>query len=115
MYTREQLIEICEKAIVPFEKWNDRDTSSAQLGVGQCLSLLKSGCKFEIQTKENTTASACITDDETIWIQFYVRNFIWFEYHYDDEDRQEGIIDNDCHFYLPTPQRLEMSQGNDWY
>lgn len=33
-YTREELISICERAIVPQSKWWDRDSEQAQAGVG---------------------------------------------------------------------------------
>lgn len=110
-YTREQLIQICEMAIVPQDKWNNRDTASAQLGVGKCLVLLKSGCYFEIQRGEG----ACSTDEETIWIQFWVKDFGFFEGNNDDTKGNKGNWDQVYHYYLPTLKRLNDRIGRDWY
>lgn len=51
--TREDLIAICERAIVPQDHWRNRDSASAQLGVGAALVLLKAGCKFVVLTADN--------------------------------------------------------------
>lgn len=113
-YTREELIAICERAIVPQDKWNDRDSCSAQIGVGTALVLLKSGCKFRVMTRatEGDAKHALVTDEETIWLEFWVHNFKWFEY--GDEDQPDGFLHED-HIYLPTPKRLDKAAGNDWY
>lgn len=102
-YTREQLINICEKSFVPQTKWRNRDTADSILGVGKCLALLKAGCHFEI--KEETTES-------TIWIQFFVRDFGWFE---GSQDCKDGNQSHDYYFYLPTAKTLEEVNGGDWY
>ena len=108
-YTRKELINICENAIVPQSKWKNRDTASAMLGVGKCLILLKSGCDFEV----DYTDKYCRTDDMTIWIQFYVHDFVWFEYDFEKETK--GSKSSDYHFYLPTLKRLKEVNGEDWY
>lgn len=119
-YTREKLIEICESAIVPQSQWDDRDSASAQEGVGKVLVFLRAGCDFEVKTKENTKGD-CITNENTIWIQFWVKDFRWFEWGNEDgwdRPRKDGKIGNDnhdYHFYLPTEKRLESADGGDWY
>lgn len=112
-YTRTKLINICEKAIVDEVKWTNRDSAKSQIGIGTALVLLKANCEFEIKTKDNTKdGSGCITNDETIWIQFYVKDFAYFEWL---EDRERGNADLDYHFYLPTMKRLRKAKGGDWY
>lgn len=115
-YTRKELIEICESAIVSQNKWNDRDSASSQIDIGKCWALLKAGCKFEISTKDNEKISQCITDDKTIWIQFWVKDFCWFDtLDADSSELPDGIKNSDYFFYLPTKKRLEESKGKDWY
>ena len=116
-YERQELIEICEAAFVPQSKWSDRDSASSQIKLGTAYALLKAGCKYEIQTKENSDeGSSCITDDNTIWIQFWVKDFQWFDWlDADEEEYPDGREDHDYHFYLPTKKRLSESQGEDWY
>ena len=115
-YTRKELIDICEKAIVSQKKWSDRDSASSQIDIGKVWALLKSGCKFEISTEENEKISGLVTDDKTIWIQFWVKNFAWFDHlDADEEEFPNGIQNSDYFFYLPTKKRLEESKGKDWY
>lgn len=109
-YTREDLIGICERAIVPQEKWSDRDSHHAHEGIGESWALLKAGCKFKVCTKENQPkGDSCVTDEETIWLEIYVRDFNYFESEH--EDRKENM---NTHF-LPTPERLAKANGEDWY
>jgi hypothetical protein len=118
--TREQLIAICERAIVPQEKWNDRDSESAQKNVGRVWQLLKCGCEFLILTKDNCTAYQP-SDDETWQIHFWVHNFMWFENGgIDDADNpKKGYLSDSngqpLFFYLPTEETLKRANGNDWY
>ncbi len=112
-YSREELLEICEKAFVPQEEWHDRDSAEAQLGVGKCLALLKAGCDFDIEYTED--GKGCSTNDKTIWLQFYVHDFTWFEYGSEHFDDKRGNSDFDYHFFLPTQQRLDDRKGKDWY
>ncbi len=115
-YTRKELIEICEKSIVNQSKWNNRDSASSQIGIGKCWILLKSGCKFEISTKENTHIGECITDNDTIWIQFWVKDFQWNDtLDGDEEEYPDGIASSEYFFYLPTTKRLKEKENKDWY
>ncbi len=100
-YTRKELIEICEKASVVQSKWTDRDSAKTQIEVGTCLTLLKSGCKFEIKTKENANDhSGLITDNETIWIQFWVKDFKWFDWMDADEEEYPDGLNHSDYFFL---------------
>lgn len=116
-YTREKLIEICDMAIVNKLKWSNRDTAQNMIDVGTCYALLKAGCKFEIKTRENSDKyTSCITDSKTIWIQFWVKDFRWFDWlDADDKEYSDGRCHSDYFFYLPTKKRLESAKGEDWY
>lgn len=103
-YTRENLIGICEKAIVQESKWGDRDSHHSHIGVGTVWALLKAGCAFEI--KDNPEGICC-TDDKTIWIEIFARDFSAFE---NGEERGCGE-----QYYLPTEARLKEAEGGDWY
>jgi hypothetical protein len=96
-YTREQLIEICEKAIVPVKQWNNRDSADAQRQIGQCLALLKAGCEIIDQINNN---------HETITVFISYPGFSKMD-HNGPEDEES--------FYLPTPERLVKRKGGDWY
>lgn len=112
-YTREELIAICEKAIVPQSEWSDRDSFDSIKGVGIAYALLKAGCKFQVLYEE-----PLITDESTIWIKFWVKNFSWFEMA-NEEDCPDGYCSDsdgsELTIYLPTEKRLEQTKGKDWY
>ena len=111
-YTRERLIKICEKAFVLQKNWSDRDSADAQRQLGSCYALLKAGCKFEILY---TKGGVCSTDENTIWIQFWVHDFQWFELGEESFEDKRGNKNMDYHFYLPTSSRLRRHSGRDWY
>ena len=100
-YSREDLIDICERAIVPHENWRNRDTPSAQEGIGKAWAFLKAGCVFRVLT-EGSLAS----DDRTIWIEID---------HDDFGTRDWGGPGETEMFYLPTDARLAAVNGKDWY
>lgn len=106
---REHLMDLCLRAVVPQEHWSDRDTSGAQLGVGQAYMLLAAGCDFEICTAAN--AQYTITDDNTIWVKFTYKGFNYFE---GGLDPDEDLWSEDT-FYIPTDERLKAASGKDWY
>ena len=117
-YTREMLIDICEKAIVNTYQWGNRDTAQAQIGVGTAWVLLKAGCKFEVTYKpEGGSSNSCVTDQNTIWIQFFVTDFYWFDGMGREEHQKypDGRPEHDYHFFLPTQKRLDENSGGDWY
>lgn len=103
-YTREQLIALCERAIVPHNKWGNRDSAAAQRGVGKLWALLKCGCAFEIMRRKKF-GDICITDDRTIYVTVTLKGFGTFE---------GGPKETEI-FYLPTEKRLQEYSGDDWY
>lgn len=108
-YTREELIKICEQAFVPQNKWHNRDSSSAQIHLGECYALLKAGCHFEMNQDGPKP------DDQTIWIQFFVKDFLWFEGSQETEFGNKSNSQEDYLYYLPTQKRLDKANGQDWY
>ena len=110
-YTRVELIDLCQQATVPQEVWQDRDSAAAQRQVGECLMLLKAGCRFEVLTAQNAKPSArasdLITDHRTIWVEVHFDGF-------QSKENGEHEWDHDT-FYLPTLGRLKMAGGSDWY
>lgn len=105
-YTREELIEICEKAIVHESEWANRDSASSVIAVGKCWALLKAGCKFVINDTNEPHTS---TSDHTIWLRVYFDGFAVFEGTLPDGQKCEEL------FYLPAPGRLQGLDGKDWY
>ena len=116
-YTREELISLCELAIVPETKWDDRDCSSAHITIGTAWALLKAGCPFEVKTKNNAVSNDCITDDETIWIEIQHADFGTFESLEwpEDDDGKPGKRYGLHSTYIPTWKRLAEAKGGDWY
>lgn len=104
-YTRDELIAICEQAVVPVDRWRNRDSASAQEGVGHAWALLKAGAEFQVITAGNLA-----TTDRTIWIEVDWPGFMAFEYGTSDRSNWD-----DATFYLPTPKRLAEADGKDWY
>ena len=58
--TREDLISICERSVVSYGNWSNRDSYSAQVNVTDIYKLLKGGCDFKYN----------IENDRTIWVSF---------------------------------------------
>lgn len=100
-YTRESLIDICERAIVAEKDWLNRDSSSATRQLGELWALLKSDCKFKV-----VTSGSWKTDDDTIVVEVQFSGFMSFEI-------GEGYETET--FYLPTEKRLKEANGKDWY
>ena len=105
-YTRADLIEICERAIVPHDKWTDRDTPRSQTRVGEAWALLKAGCDFDVTYKPRYERDGCVTDDQTIWLEITHDDFGTFDWGGPQEVET---------FYLPTPKRIDAHEGRDWY
>jgi hypothetical protein len=108
-YTREKLIEICEKAFVPVACWRNRDTPSAQEKLGLCWILLKDGCDFRVILVSSDPKDNCVTNDETIWLYITWPSFDDFEW------GEKSHCSNEELFYLPTESRLEKKINLDWY
>lgn len=98
---RDELIKICEDAIVPVSRWRNRDSPAAQEQVGKCWALLKADCKFVI-----LKSGDLVTDDFTIWIEIESPNFNSFE---------NGAGPETQSFYLPTRCVLDERVDLDWY
>jgi hypothetical protein len=103
-YTREDLIAICEKAIVPVSKWSNRDTPQSQEGIGKVWVLLKTGCPFTVIYEEDSPG--VITNERTIWLRITSPVFSTFD---------SGRPEYEELFYLPTLTRIEACSGEDWY
>lgn len=100
-YTRKELIEICELAIVQESGWCNRDSCSAHQNVGQAWAFLKAGVPYKILRTGNLQ-----TNDYTIWLEFKPKDFGSFEN--GKRLRKETV-------YLPTKQRIASANGGDWY
>jgi len=98
--TREDLLEICERALVtPESAWSDRDSSSATRQLGEAYALLKAGCTFYVEKESKHNAW---------WVHIEFRGFNYFE---GDSDGM-GPLDDD-RFYIPLAERVV--EGKDWY
>ena len=104
--TREELIKLCRQGVVPHEKWWDRDSASAQRQLGECRQLLECGCDFRVLVGDSTSDRACISDEDTWWVDIEYRGFMNFEV--------GGSLEVDT-FYVPTKERLDLANGRDWY
>ncbi len=102
--TTEHLTELIERAVlVPEENWSDRDTPDAVAKLGKAWAYLKSGCSWHLAGDPESTKN-------TWWIEIKHYTFNSFEYGRDDPD----YIDEEL-FYIPTQERLDASNGKDWY
>jgi len=127
IYTREKLIELCERAVVHHSKWENRDSYSAQVLISSIYEGLTAGLEFEINNQ---------TDDYTIWIDFInvekdmLKNSRclsicgreeYFENCDPDYETEMFIgygIDFNSNYtggYMPTEKRLNNAEGDDWY
>ncbi len=129
--TREELINICEDAIVPVKKWHDRDSNLSQIQLQDIYRGLKANIPFTTKI-----------ENDTIWVhfdkptdeqlssmnQFYLNigsrdeYYNWYLNEYQDDDYPEmfdgyGIEWNSGYRggYLPTRKRLNETKGGDWY
>ena len=103
-YTREELIAICEQAVVPEEKWRNRDSPSAQRQIGEAWGRLKAGCSFYVHVEEDTNSWRM---GRVIRLSITSLSFDHFECGSDAKDSES--------YYLPSPLRLKESEGKDWY
>ena len=121
-YTREELIQLCLDSYVPFNRWNDRDSYSAQRGIQFIYEGLTGGVPY-IYTIEY---------GRTIWIDFEKptdeqRNNMGYMNidsleDYRSENPDSEMFDSGKYWrddylggYMPTRQRLDEKDGDDWY
>lgn len=109
-YTREKLIEICERAIVNIDAWNSEDSFVSQTQLGACWALLKSGCEFKVKDTPAWKGDFCVTNAKIIWLSFYVKDSEWFEICGENDPLNESDI-----YFLPTEQQLNRFRNEDWY
>ena len=103
--TRDDLVSICEDAIVPMNEWTNRDSAMAHEQLGRAWALLRAGCPFTVRTEPRHERDSCVTNDETIWVAVEWEGFSFYE---------GGRLHRET-FYLPTRQRLAERSGRDWY
>lgn len=101
--SRDALIALCRRGVVPVDQWRDRDSAGAQKQLGEALALLEAGCDFRQASHAEPTTS-------TIWIMITYPGFNAFEYGRDDIANHDDDL-----FYIPTLDRLERAAGGDWY
>jgi len=124
--SREDLIEICEDAVVSCSEWHDRDSYGAQYQLNEIHGLLKFGAKYTYSTQ-----------DDTIWVTFKNLNNVNpldIPMYLDIDDRDDffntednadhemldasgawHIDENSAYGFLPTKERLLEVDGSDWY
>jgi hypothetical protein len=117
--TREELIQICEKAIVPQKLWSHRGSELAQKEIGRCWQLLKCGCEFEI--RPTNKPDRLIWEKNFIELQFWAHNEEWFDHGDNPHSKSEHsgfILDSEAKlllFLIPTTEFLDKAKGADWY
>jgi len=130
-YTREELIQICEDSVVSCEKWQDRDSASAQKNIQSLYAGLTGGVPysyniendsiyivFEKPTKEQIENMQyfCV-DSWDDWREWYIKE------NGEEESLPEMFEGNGIDWYsngylggyLPTEERLDKTKGEDWY
>lgn len=133
---REELIKICEDAVVHHTKWNNRDSYLAQREIQSIHKGLTAGLEFKIVTKEDSPDYH--SDEHTLIIKFLkpidldkVNDVIELkissreDFFKDcDPDYESEMFDGDgidfdsdyTQGYMPTRKRLDgVGVGNDWY
>lgn len=122
---RKDLIAICEKAVVHFDKWHDRDSNAAQINLNSIYQGLKAGVNYTIRIETST-----------IWVDFKqptAKQLVRLnsfslpistledyraKYGYENEMFESDPIDFENDYrtgYLPTQERLNSVKGGDWY
>ena len=128
--TREDLIKLCEDAVVPCSKWDNRDSYSAQVNIQDAYKGLTGGVPykytiedygiisiaFEQPTKEQRKAFKHLEIDS---LEDYID---WHEEQYGKDSRYEMFDSHPVNWkenylsaYIPTRERLIEANGNDWY
>lgn len=127
-YSREELIELCKESIVPCSKWNDRDSYSAQQKVQLIFEGLTGGVEYTYNIEGKTIwidfePATTVQKDNMSYIEIDSRdNYCeWYLSEYVEEFSgkmfEGGWVDwnKNNHGYLPTKEKLEEVDGEDWY
>jgi hypothetical protein len=135
-FSREELISICQGAVVHHTKWQNRDSYSAQKGIQSIYKGLTAGLKFRVVTKK--IHPDYHSSEWTLIIEFLQPiDFDKLEtgLHLDISSREDYFKDccpdYECEMfdgdgidfqstftqtYMPSRQKLEsVGTGNDWY
>ena len=95
--TREELIKLCKRGVVPVDLWSNRDSSAAQRQLGEACALLAAGCEFHVEPEPK---------HDSWWVTVIFPGFGYFDY---------GGSEDDERYYIPTRERLTKRKGKDWY
>ena len=137
-YTRDELIKICEDAVVHHTKWYDRDSYLAQQSICSIYEGLTAGLEFKVVTKKDDPDYH--SDNNILIIEFIQPINLDKIYKYGKELNISDIDDYwiDCdpkhesemfsndgegidwksdytQSYMPTRKRLNKVDGEDWY
>jgi len=126
-FTKNDLISLCERAVVPCEDWRDRDSASAQNGLYEIYIRLNADIPYTYR----------VENEETIWISFekptdeQLENISKYNLCVDTVDDYRERVSNDPDYemfypgfydiedafstYMPTEKRLLSVDGEDWY
>ena len=104
---RKKLINILDKAVVPYENWMNRDTPSAQEWCAKMRMYLLAWCDFKLMSSYDEEVSL-------EKIKEYLASKIPTMYlsilHYEFENKATW---DTC--YMPSPHKLKIMKWGDWY
>ena len=132
---RNELIQICQDAVVHHTKWQDRDSYSAQKSIQSIYEGLTAGLDFRVVTKD--IDKDYHSDERTLIVEFMQpidHNKIKDAKHLEISEREDYFKDGDPDYetemfdgygidflsnytktYMPTRKRLDECNGDDWY
>ena len=127
-YNREELIELCRNSIVPCSKWNDRDSCSAQQNIQNIYEGLTGGVEYTYNIECETIyidfePATTVQKANMLYINVDSREDYceWYLSEYGEDFSGEMFEgrwidwDENNHGYLPTKEKLEEADGEDWY
>lgn len=144
---REDLIKLTENAVVPYQKWNNRDSYSAQVNIQDIYCMLSAGIDYDLKIEKETINISFknmtreqykktdefylnIDSRENYFEEFgndnemfdcysrlnNLKNSDWsYEDKRNSEDDIEEVYKGHLGGYLPTRERLNEVDGEDWY
>jgi hypothetical protein len=123
MYSREDLISIVQRSVVPCNKWRDRDSACAQSNLNEIYMRLTAGVKYTYKIENDSIVFSFdpMTEEERNKALFLDIDS-YEDYLNQREDSEEEMFapvyfypDEKYFGYMPTPERLEEVDGEDWY